>query len=216
MTTYRVEVGSFAEVAELFDGLARDIDDILTDALKGAIIDGGYLKELTVRIPKSEMAKYASQLKGTDADGNPRQVMLEVRRAGKADGTGWRYSLPNSWFKRFGISDADRNRIREQYGHGRLLKSIIPDGNPDGAISVRKSGRDIELVLGSSLDYAVRMHQAKRPAEGEYWTPGRRTGWSTPRTGNRYFEVAYEKSADRIMRQFQRNLNTIFRQRGMM
>ena len=215
MSTTRVEVFDLDELADELDRLGREWDDIAVDALKGAIVNGGYLAELGVRIPKSEQARYAADLWGTDRNGNARRVELDVKRAGNPDGTGWEYRLPRNWAKRFGVNPADASRVREQYGHGRLLKSIIPDGNKEGAIQVRSIGGGIELVLGSSLDYAARMHQATRPREGEYWRPGASRGWSTPRTGNRYFEVAYERAHERMMQHMVRNINMILSQRGL-
>lgn len=200
----------------MLEGLARDWDDIAVDALKGAIVDGGYLSELNVRIPKSEYVRYASNLWGTDRHGVSRRVDLVVKRQGNADGTGWKYALPRNWRKTYGVDRTEADRVREQYGHGRLLKSIIPDGNREGAIQVRRSGRDIEMVMGSSLDYAARMYEATRPREGEYWRPGVEHGWSTPRTGNRFFEVAYERAQDRMMRHMRRNIEEILRRRGML
>ena len=130
MTVRRVEIGSFDELADMLEGLARDWDDIAVDALKGAIIDGGYLSELNVRIPKSEYARYAAKLWGTDRYGVSRRVDLIVKRQGNADGTGWKYSLPRNWRKTYGVDRAEADHVREQYGHGRLLKSDGPRLSP--------------------------------------------------------------------------------------
>ena len=215
MTVIRVNVTDLGLLAGNLRKLAEDWEEVAEDAMKGALVDGGYLREVMIRIPKSEYARYASRLTG-EVNGERRRVGLTVTKAGSADGTGWGYKLPSSWAKRWGVDPKRAAKVRERYGHGRLQKSIVPDGNSNQSFWVTRNGGKLAIALSSSLPYAARMHEARKPAEGDYWRPGRDDGWSTPRTGNKYLERPYIELQDKILRQFGRNVDRILRDRGLM
>ena len=94
--------------------------------------------------------------------------------------------------------DGKRKKIAHKSGSiGALRNAVRKD-------PVRDAGRH-SVTFGAhataTLDYAPYVHEAVKPAEGEYWSmgmPGRGHGWTTQGTGNRFVTRSVEAHADWI------------------
>lgn len=208
MTLYRVNITSLSDFAETVADLAEDWDDIMVECMIAALYNSGWLDAVWQRTPKSERARYishhdASLLKvGTASDGSTKTTL-------KSD---WKNRL-----LKLGLTQAEVDRL-DEYGLKNLAKSLIPDGNlkGDGIYDIRRSRGSVELSIGSSVSYAARVHEAERPEEGDYWTPGQDHGWSARDTGNKYLERPYEEYQDRILTEFGRLLDDELKSRGLL
>lgn len=208
--TIRVYVSDLHALAEKWRRFGDQWEDLAKDAVIGALMDGGFVREVSIRVPKSEYARYAANLRGwkIDKDGNPIRTRVELTKSGK---------LPSNWRKKFGVNAADADRVQDKYGHGTLQKSLLPNGEKSDPFEVKVGSKgSISFRLSSSLVYANRMHETDKPAEGEYWAPGLDRGWSTPRTGNGYLWKSWEKTYERVEKQMVRNIDKILRDMGLM
>ena len=98
-----------------------------------------------------------------------------------------------------------------KYGQQRLLKSLLRSGRGAPTDWTVKIGRGmVTAVIGSDLDYAVRVHETRHPAEGVYYEASGR-GWSKFGTGNRYLEKPWDDNSDRTLTQLMRNLDAWLR-----
>ena len=223
MTTYRVEISDPFLLAHRLEALADDWPDIAEKVMKDALVSTKYLQEVWRRTPKSNMHRYASMYAG---------VQLDVRKEGDPDNPAtWDTRLPSNWRQkavewhvnnktksgreRFtGPSMRSMDRI-ERYGRERLARSILP--HQDGSdFHVVKGTKYVMLVLSSSVEYAARVHEAKKPVEGNYWTPGKTSGWSAYGTGNKYLEQPYVQMQDKIARRFGQNVDRELQRRGLL
>ena len=216
MTTVTVTLGSMQDLAYGLHRLQSDWHSVAEDAMRGALIDGGYVRDVQNRVPKSERSRYIMTYKA---------VQAKVRTKGEeGKPETWRYSVSSKWADQM-MKGVEGTRARDKraasiermrsYGQSRLQKSLIPVGRQD-PFTVRREAHGVTLSISSSLPYAARMHEAAKPAEGDYWTPGKRGGWSTPRTGNRYLLKPYEDNQQRILREFGRNIDAILKGRGLL
>lgn len=171
------------------DSMTRDWPNLRRDALEGAILNGGLLDAIWQRTPKSMMQRYASQLGG-----------ISISPTG-ALSKGWRKKL-----------DPRILAHVERYGQERLARSLMPHGNRPGSAGM---GLDIETTsdgavwrIRSSISYAEKVHEARSPREGQYWSPGEGRGWTTPGTGAKYLSRPAEECAGRIARELARNLSS--------
>lgn len=212
MTVHRVNVTSLSDLADAIGRLADDWQDIARECMVYALVQSGYLEAVYRRTPRSSRERYVS---ARDASA------LRISERGDAnDPSSWVASLRSGWEDRLarkGVSRDDIDRLSE-YGMGNLANSLVPNGNVrDSTIfDVRTSDTSVELSISSNVDYAARMHETDRPAEGEYWTPGRDRGWSASDTGNRFLERPYEELQDRILERFAEALDRELRERGLM
>ena len=199
-----------------------------------ALSGTGYYDEVWQRTPKSSRERYASRWRAVAAH-------LDIGKVGTDnDPSTWEASLPSNWEKwamkspttrKLGpvtFRDIEGTRARDkrqdaiarvqEYGQERLANSILPYGaeGEDRNLQVRNRQGTIELVLSSSVPYAARMHEAEKPREGEYWTPGKKTGWSAARTGNKYLEKPYRDLEDRIIEELGYQLDRELKARGLM
>ena len=218
MTTYRVRISDPFLLSHRLRRLGTDWQTVSENALRGAMLVTGYLDAVWQRTPKSDRARYASRYKG---------VGLKVKQRGReGDPSSWSVELQNGWDRRV-MSGAETTRERDrreaaiqrlnEYGMERLANSLIPGGNPDhNTLRVRHSSRTVSLVLASSIGYAARMHEALKPAEGDYWTPGKDRGWSASGTGNRFVEKPLEDYQDRIVEEFASQIDSELARRGLL
>ena len=234
MSVTRVEVTDLGELAKALERLANEWDNIVEKAMADALSATGYFDEVWQRTPKSSRERYASRWRAVAA-------RLDISHIGDDnDPASWVAELPSGWERYAMQSPTDRRRgpvtfrdiegtrardrreaaIRRvsDYGQERLANSLLPYG-ADGKsrnLAVRRRQGVVELVLSSSVPYAARMHEATKPGEGEYWTPGRMTGWSASRTGNRFLEKPYEDLQDKIVRELGYQLDRALRSMGLM
>lgn len=222
MTTYRVEISDPFLLAHRLDKLQADWPEIAEQAMKDALVSSKYLQEAWRRTPKSNMARYASRYAG---------VELDIKKTGDPnDPSSWEASLPSDWRKmavqyhvrkttksgreRFtGPSMGGMDSI-ERYGLGRLSNSILPKQDAS-SFHVTKTAHSVTLTLSSSLEYAARVHEAEKPSEGDYWTPGKDHGWSAYGTGNKFLEKPYIELQDKIARRFASNVDKELQRRGL-
>lgn len=212
MTVHRVEVESLGALAEAMGELAEDWRDIAKECLIEALVTSGYLKAVYERTPRSSRERYAAARDGS--------VLRVTGRGRDGDPGSWTATLRTGWedrLRRRGVSQDAIDRLNE-YGIGNLANSLIPNGNvmDDTIFGVRTSRDSVELSISSSVPYAARIHEAEKPAEGEYWTPGRDRGWSAGGTGNRYLERPYEELQDRILERFTEAMDREMRERGLL
>ena len=218
MTTYHVGIEDLNELVKGLEQLQTDWPDIAEKAMKDAMVSTKYLQEAWRRIPKSNMARYASMAGAT----------LAIKRRGDPnDPSQWEASL-RGWEKqreklltdaaKGGTVARDRrerslDRI-ERYGRGRLSNSILPRQDAT-AFHVSKTANSVTLSLSSSVEYAARIHEAEKPVEGDYWTPGKTHGWTAYGTGNKFLERPFIELQDKIARQFSANIDRELQRRGL-
>lgn len=185
MTEIEVTIGG---LVSSLDDLARDWPTLRSDALEGAILNSGLLDAIWMRTPKSMMQRYASEM-----------GELRINSSGALE-KGWRRKMNPRLLAHV-----------ERYGQERLARSLMPNGNRPGA---RGTGLDIQTTpdgavwrIRSSVGYAEKVHEARKPADGHYWTPGERGGWTTPGTGSKYLSRPAEECAGRIARELAKNLS---------
>ena len=92
----------------------------------------------------------------------------------------------------------------------RLLKSILPSGTSAGPGDfTRLYGKgSVTVAVGSDLEYAVYVHEAMKPAEGEMYAVGTRgPGWSKPGSGNKYLDRPWDETEEATFRELERNLD---------
>lgn len=152
---------------------------IRREAMEDAILNGSLLEEIWMRTPKSMMQRYASELGG---------IPLTL----KGD-------LPRGWRRKVG---SDVLKHVEQYGQERLARSLMPGGTMPSqtyrGLDITDHSDGVSFYIRSDLDYAEKMHEAKYPREGQYWTPNQKGGWTTPGTGNEFLERPAENCADEL------------------
>lgn len=222
MTTYRVEISDPFLLAERLDKLQADWPGIAEQAMKDALVSSKYLQEAWRRTPKSNRARYASAYAG---------VELRIRKKGDPNNPSqWEASLPSDWRKRAveyhvkKATQSGRERFTgptmrgmdqiDRYGLGRLSNSILP--RQDGSVfQVSRTSSSVTLSLSTSLEYAARVHEAKKPIEGDYWTPGKDHGWSAYGTGNKFLEKPYRDLQDKIAKRFAANVDRELERRGL-
>lgn len=222
MTTYHVQIEDLNELVKGLAQLQTDWPDIAEKAMKDAMVSTKYLQEAWRRIPKSNRARYASRYAGVD---------LNIRKRGDPnDPSSWEVSLPSDWRKRAvqyhvrnttksgrerftGPSIGSMDRI-DRYGLGRLSNSILPRQDAT-AFHVSKTANSVTLSLSSSVEYAARIHEAEKPVEGDYWTPGKTHGWTAYGTGNKFLERPFVELQDKIARQFSANIDRELQRRGL-
>lgn len=221
MTTYRVQVESLDELSAMLGRLADGWQDIAETAMKRALVNTKYLQEAWRRTPKSNRPRYASRYAG---------VGLKVKQRGDAnDPSGWKYGVSSRWRQQaadYSVRQAEAGRkVRaptargmdrvDEYGRERLARSILPRVDAS-ALIVRRTQTELRLTLASSLDYAPRVYLAEKPAEGDYWTPGKDSGWSAYGTGNRFLEVPYEQLQDKILQRFAKEIDRQLKEIGLL
>lgn len=208
MISYRVEVDDLHELADRWRDFSSQWSRLSRDAVVGALMSGGFVGAVAIRVPKSEMARYASQLSGeiTAKDGTIKRTRVTLTSKG---------TLPKNWRRKFGVNPVDADRVVTKYGHGALQRSLLPNGEKADPFEVKVERGSISFCISSSLNYARRMHETERPAEGDYWVPGLDFGWSTPRTGNHYLTKAWEDTYQRVERELGRNIDKIMRDMGL-
>lgn len=182
-----IEVG-IGGLCRGLDSMSRDWPNLRRDALEGAILNGGLLDAIWERTPKSMMQRYAAEYGG-----------VRINSKGGLE-RGWRRKMDPETLARV-----------EQYGQERLARSLMPHGNRPGAkgmgLDIRTTSDGAIWRIRSSIAYAEKVHEAKHPREGQYWTPNGGRGWTTPGTGNKYLSRPAEECAGRIARELARNLS---------
>ena len=105
-----------------------------------------------------------------------------------------------------------------RYGQQRLLKSILPSGTSAGPGDfTRLYGKgSVTVAVGSNLEYAVYVHEAVKPAEGEMYAIGTRgPGWSKPGSGNKYLDRPWDETEEATFRELERNLDAALKALGV-
>lgn len=191
MTEIEVTIGGLCKG---LDRLVAEWPNLRRDALEGAILNSGLLDSIWRRTPKSMMQRYASQLGGA-----------RINKAGQLE-KGWRRKM-----------DPDMLAHVELYGQERLARSLMPHGNRPGqkgmGLDIRTTSDGAVWRIRSSLAYAAKVHEARNPREGQYWSPAGGKGWTTPGTGNRYLSRPAEECAGRIARELAKNLSAAIEER---
>lgn len=217
----RVRIDDMGKLSEMMQQLGRDWPDIMEDAFGTATTtDTKYLAQVWRRAPKSDKSRYAATY---------RNVKMSIEQRGednrpgtwKVNTNGWQEQMMEGVNGKEAISKRQRSIARiEEYGQLRLANSLLPFSKDkrDGDVrdfKVHRTAKNIMMTLSSSVPYALRMHEAEKPAEGQYWTPGKRYGWSAGATGNKFLEKPYIELKDSIARAVVDNINTELSKRGL-
>lgn len=119
---------------------------------------------------------------------------------------------------------ADRQRYGKSAGRMQLARSIMPAGAVDPQLKRLPkvyTAHTLSYVFGSDKSYAPFVHNTQKPAEGHYWdrhstqSSGYASGWSTPRTGNKFLEKPIMESQDKVLRALDRNIQAVMKKGGV-
>lgn len=119
---------------------------------------------------------------------------------------------------------ADRGRYGKSAGRIQLARSIMPAGASDPKLKRLPkvyTQHTLSYVLGSDKSYAPFVHDATKPAEGHYWdrhstqSSGMASGWSTPRTGNKFLEKPIMENQDKVLKALDMNIQAVMRKGGV-
>lgn len=212
----RVRIDDMGKLSEMMQQLGRDWPDIMEDAFGKATISSGYLGDVWRRTPKSDRARYASTY---------RNVKTSIKERGEDNRPEtWKMNLSSGWRKQMmkGVDgdEATSKRQRsiariEEYGNERLANSLLPDGQRVSSFRIHRTAKNIMMTLSSSVPYALRMHETEKPAEGQYWTPGQRYGWSSGKTGNKFLEKPYIDHKEALAKEVVAKINRELAKRGL-
>lgn len=150
--------------------MGQSWDDMMGNALTGAILMGGFAEAVIDRTPQSLYTRYRDRKDGM------------------------------------------------RYSQQRLLKSILPSGRAiTGNEFTRLYGNNsVGVILGSDLEYAVYVHEARKPAEGSVYAVGSKGGgWSKPGSGNRYLDKPWDDNEENTFRELERNIYAALRALGV-
>lgn len=130
-------------------------------------------------------------------------------------------------------TDKDGNKKRHKFRLDKQNMAVYRKVNPNvagkvnmlrssvevGGVHTDTAGRvDFGVRANSFIPYARRVHETKKPAEGEYWQPGQRGfghGWTTKGTGNKYVERAVRDNAKWIPETFTKQLDKRLKEAGL-
>lgn len=192
----RVEVTDLGELAKAFRDLSDGIDEILVKAMMGALINGGFAEKLSDLVPESNPAKYASRQVDPleDRDWQTRNKDIKGGENGKS-------------YARY-----------RQYGNQNLKKSFfdgLNSANP--SLKAEKLNDGVGVVVSSSVRYAPYVHEAEKPAKGEYWSgrPGE-PGWSKRGSGSHFIDEAFEQTSAEVEDQLVKNIEAQLRRLGLL
>lgn len=113
---------------------------------------------------------------------------------------------------------ADKARYGPVGGREQLLRSILPAGSQDRRLErLPKVTSDhiLSYIIGTDKSYAPFVHEAVKPAEGEYWQKGADRGWTVRGTGNRFLAKPIEECNATIVKNLERLIEIQARKGGL-
>ena len=157
MTTYHVEIEDLNELVKGLEQLQTDWPDIAEKAMKDAMVSTKYLQEAWRRIPKSNMARYASMAGAT----------LAIKRRGDPnDPSQWEASL-RGWEKQ-------REKLLTDAAKGHMAALNRTPDEKDGTVNRIERGWKFYderpwlcgLFYWTGFDYRGEPNPMKFPATG--------------------------------------------------
>lgn len=97
---------------------------------------------------------------------------------------------------------------------GTLKNTVIAGGVRTASTGVVEFG----IRANANIPYARRIHDTRKPAEGEYWQPGQYGfghGWTTKGTGNKYIERPVKNNAKWIPNHLVKEIDKILKEAGL-
>lgn len=224
-TVITVRIDDPEKVIDGLRALQRDWKSVSEQAFREAFVTSGVLGAIWDRTPKSDRARYASRYRGVD---------LRIKEAGaENDPATWDVRLDSDW-RRKAVRYHQKKKTKDgrsyntaptmrgmdrisEYGNNNLAYSLMPQGPSKESLRVESRGNGrLAIAICTSVEYAARMHEAVKPAEGEYWTPGKDRGWSVSKSGNKFIEGPVEQYGGRIAEDFAYSVDRILKQRGLL
>lgn len=104
---------------------------------------------------------------------------------------------------------------------GKEIKSLRKKRNKTtGAMgqlkrSLRLERKADEVRISANTPYALAVHEAKKPVEGHYWEPGKKGGWTTKGTGNKFIEKPLKNHKTDIDEWTSKGIEKRLRDRGI-
>lgn len=203
MSSRTLYVKTLDEATDLIRSFSERKEEVLTEAMVGALVNSPFLDDVWRRTPKSERARYAEMM-GLKVNWSNR-AQIESR---------WKDKILGDE----SVSPAtalDRYKRLEAYGNSNLAKSIQPWGQKRSAHDleshVSHSNGIVSFSLWSNLPYARRVHESEVPASN-VWRPGQKRGWSVRGTSGHFLygtpDSPVEKYRRRLMAEIGRNILT--------
>ena len=98
-------------------------------------------------------------------------------------------------------SDVGKMRYSRVPRGSRTQKKVMPKNI--GKMNMRRNFKvertqDGVRIGYTGIPYAKHLHDIKKPAAGDYWSPGKKGGWTTPGTGPRFVMTPLENEKDWI------------------
>ena len=203
MTTRTLYVKTLDEATDLIREFGERKEEVLEDAMIGALVNTPFLMEIWQKTPKSERARYAEQMG------------IKVNWMNRA-------KMENGWKDKI-LGDASvspetalqRYKRLEAYGNSNLAKSVLPWGQKASSDDLRShiSHEDgkISFILSSTLPYARRVHESEVPASN-VWQPGQKKGWSVKGTSGHFIygtpDSPVERNRRKMIAEIGRNILT--------
>lgn len=214
-----IRLESFADFGDRLNAFLDQWPDIRLKALQGAIIMGkgseaGLLETIWERTPKSYRDRYIERTAKKLAEFRQTNCVLKLDD---------RWRVPRNW-RKGAIDDeghmfGERARARiDRYGMERLARSLygLPEAAAGGrptaesmlaGLKVESDGRSVTLTMRSDLEYARAVHDADKPAKGDWWAPGKEHGWSRKGTGAKFITGSVEDTRRLVFINFRDNVH---------
>lgn len=191
MTTKTLYVKTLDEATDLIRSFGERKEEVLEEAMIGALVNTPFLMEVWQKTPKSERARYAEQM-GIKVNWN-NKAQLEK---------GWKNKILDDEKVSPETALARYKRL-EAYGNSNLAKSILPWGQKANSSDLRSHVEHtdgvISFTLSSDLPYAKRMHESEVPVS-EVWSPGQKKGWSVKGTSGHFIYGTSDSPVEKYRR----------------
>lgn len=185
-------IDSMADFVTGISDFQRNWQRFRKDALIGALLNGGFVRDVIRRTPKSEYERYKNRRDGMRY--GQQRLLRSMIHGGMEGGTKSDFALIHERIDAFEVAfgpDADWDVPYAIHQH----ESKVPDSKRSQKITIKKLNKD----TGRMKNYTV-------------WTDG----WSVEHTGNKFLEKPWNENQIRTERQLIRNIDAQLKDKGLL